>query len=217
MHEKLRQELNRRFADAPRTNNAVELKEELFADLSARYDDLLSQGKTEEEAFRIAVAGIGDVEELLRTLRRDYEEDPERAQKRTRSAIMISVAVGLYILSAIPAIFLAFYGLALMFLMILMIAVATGLLIFNNLSNPRYTRRDDTVVEEFKEWQDHHVQKKHLRGSVYSITWSLAIICYFVVSYLTGAWEATWLIFPLCVAVTQIIVIAMGLKGKKNA
>ena len=32
------------------------------------------------------------------------------------------------------------------------IAAATGLLIYNGMTKPHYSRADDTIVEEFKEW-----------------------------------------------------------------
>lgn len=33
------------------------------------------------------------------------------------------------------------------------IAIATGIIIYNSMTKPRYTKMDDTFMEDFKEWQ----------------------------------------------------------------
>ena len=57
------------FENAPQTNRPRELKEELLANLMDKYNDLISSGKREEEAFNITISGIGDIDELVRELK----------------------------------------------------------------------------------------------------------------------------------------------------
>ena len=69
MKEKLRAYIESLFLEAPKTKRAYELKEELFANLSAKFDDLVAKGKSEEEAYMAVVSGIGDMDELIRNLK----------------------------------------------------------------------------------------------------------------------------------------------------
>ena len=70
MRDRLRGYVESLFIDAPRTKKTVELKEEILQNLYDKYDDLLREGKTEEAAYNIAVAGVGDIIPLLEELER---------------------------------------------------------------------------------------------------------------------------------------------------
>ena len=69
MKHKLREYIDTIFADAegraPYNERLRELKEEMLQNLCDRYDDLLAKGKTPAAAYNIAVAGVGDISELL--------------------------------------------------------------------------------------------------------------------------------------------------------
>lgn len=75
MNEKLRNHVNILFAAAPSTDRAAEMKEELLANLDAKYDDLLREGYDTTTAFHIALSGIGDMDELFR----EFEKDSKRS------------------------------------------------------------------------------------------------------------------------------------------
>ena len=145
MELKIRQYIERAFADVPKTAKNNELKESLYSDLIEKYHDLLGRGKTEEEAYGEVIAGIGDLSELTQGLIREAEQQHvETIQERRRSALFVSVAVGMYILS--PLAFLTFEEfLHQKFLAIcaffVMVAVATGLLIYYNMTKPAWKRQ----------------------------------------------------------------------------
>ena len=46
MNEKLRRYIDDLFANAPSTVRAVELKEELYQNLTDKYNDLIAEGKS---------------------------------------------------------------------------------------------------------------------------------------------------------------------------
>ncbi len=213
MYQKLRAHIEALFANAPHTRKAQELKEELYADLSAKYADLIAQGKSEEDAYQIAIAGIGDVDELLRSLHSE-PFDPAEEARRKRSAGVISAAVGLYILSLIPPMVLRnTLGAIGMFLFI---AAATIILVYNHLSQPRYYRTDDTVVEEFKEWKSSHDDTRRLHRSITAALWPLIVVLYFFISFFFGAWAYSWIIFLLGVALQNIIRLALQLRENRH-
>ncbi|MFA6941566.1 MAG: DUF4097 family beta strand repeat-containing protein [Clostridiaceae bacterium] len=68
MYEKLQKRVDDLFKNAPDTKRAEELKEELMANLIDRYNDLTESGKSEDEAIDITIEGIGDVNELIRSI-----------------------------------------------------------------------------------------------------------------------------------------------------
>ncbi len=214
MQAKLRAYMDHLFAQTPPTKAAVELKEEMLQNLTDKYNDLLTEGKTPEAAFNIATASIGDISDLLAQLRQEelqmprYTED-QLQRSRQRSALCISIAVMLYILCVVPCIIWSQYGVILMFVMI---AAATGLLIYNSMTKLSYKKTDDTVVEEFKEWKSESDERKKTIKSINSAIGTIFLVLYFVISFSTGAWYITWLIFLISGAVQNIVKACFDLK-----
>ena len=109
MREQLRQEVLRRFAGAPDTQQARDLRDEILSNTLQRYDDLLAEGRSEQEAYASALESIGDVEELLSSLPRTAQAEPVREaqpkapKKEPRSCAIVwpctallAVAIGWY-------------------------------------------------------------------------------------------------------------------------
>jgi hypothetical protein len=201
MNEKLRRYIDDLFANAPSTVRAVELKEELFQNLTDKYNDLISEGKNEESAFNIAIASIGDVDSLISGLSGEKRAVSDASRKR--SALLTALAIGLYILSPVPVILIQNeIGVMMLFLFV---AIATGLLIYNGVTRERYVKTDDTMVEDFKEWKHHGRQKNKAAEAIVGSFWLIAVCVYIVVSFMTGAWHITWIIFLIAAAVSSLI------------
>lgn len=62
MREQLIHYVDLLFAGSPQ---AAETKQEILQNTLDRYDDLIAQGKTPEAAYRLAISGIGDINEIL--------------------------------------------------------------------------------------------------------------------------------------------------------
>ncbi|MDF2701031.1 MAG: hypothetical protein K0Q49_2595 [Haloplasmataceae bacterium] len=56
--------INNEFKDFPKTNEIKNLKEELFESLKNKYETLINEGKTEQEAYINAIDQFGDIDEL---------------------------------------------------------------------------------------------------------------------------------------------------------
>lgn len=218
MEENIRRYVEELFVGTPPTKKAVELKEEMIQNLTEKYNDLISEGKTPEASYNIVIASIGDVSSLLKDIEKDATHPTVIAAARQKSAMYTAIAIMLYILSVVPLIILgalfhggpaAIIGVVIMFIFI---AAATGLLIYNGMTKPKYIKTDDTMVEEFKQWQSASQEKKSLRSSVSSAVWALITAIYFLVSFATGAWYITWVIFIVGGAVQSIINIAFTVK-----
>lgn len=212
MEDKLRAYMDHLFREVPNSKNAIEVKEEILQNLIDKYHDLLAEGKSEEAAYNIAVASIGDVSELLESLKKE-EADSGTGQNaymqwKQRSAGITAVAVMLYILCVIPPIITESLhipdaiGACGMFLFI---AVATGLLVYNSMTKPSRKKNDDTMMGEFKEWKSKNDDKRQAMKAVKSALWSLITVLYFIISFVTGAWHISWIIFLIGAACDSII------------
>lgn len=214
MEERLRNHVNGLFESAPKTRKAFELREEIFANLKEKYDDLIKQGAQPEEAYEIVIASIGDVDELIGSLKdhntADFTQDLERNKKQY--AKFFSISIALYVLS--PVFLIGFGALSNLpviglLCMLVCIAVATGLLLYARSTYGTYQQADDTMVEEFKTWKAENQHKEQQKESYTSIIWSITTAVYFLVSFLTMAWHISWIIFIIGGAITQIVKLNM--------
>lgn len=217
MHERLRNSVEELFENAPKTHRATELKEELLANLIDKYDDLVSSGKDEEEAFKIAISSIGDVDELLEGLKDKNMFDYDEVEKyRRKNALVLSVSVGLYIMSVVILMMLnqvfMVNDVVSVSIMLTIDAIATCLIVYNHASKPKYVKGDDTIVEEFKQWKSSNDSQMEIIKSIKSIAWLIIVALYFILSFVFGAWSYSWVIFIIGAAVEKIITLSFKLK-----
>ncbi len=222
MNEKLKNHIEMLFEDAPKTRKTYDLKEELYANSLEKYQDLLHSGMNEEDAYKNVIGSIGDVSSLFSNSD-IYEnggyEDPEALKK---GALLKAIAIGIYIFSG--ALFLGIGALEDLLpgnvewstigliIMILIDIIPTCMLVYIFNTKPRYRKVDDTLVEEFREWQSDKTNSKEVRRAITGIIWTLTLVIYFTVSFLTGTWYITWVLFILAACVEAIIGLVFSLK-----
>ena len=214
MEDKIRKHIDSIFEETTPSRKAYELKEEMIQNLEDKYKDLISEGKSPESAYNIVIAGIGDISGLLNELEDEQKSNPwkkyETEAARKKSAMLTAIAVMLYILSVLPLIIFDSIstraadtiGLPSMFVMW---AIATGLLVYNSMTKPKYIKESDTMVEEFREWKDKSSDKRKMRKAISTALWTLIIALYFVLSFTTHAWHMTWILFLLGFAAEAFI------------
>ena len=206
MREQLIQYVNLLFAGPP---DNEDMRAEILQNTLDRYDDLVAQEKSPEAAYRLAISGIGDVNEILGTQpaaahaspcsvpANSEEDDPKR--KNLRAA-----GIALYILSAIPLIALSGLGYDTLglCLTIIMVAAATYNMII--------TARKEPDAPEKPETPSTPAQK--LKKSIGSLTGALTLAAYLIISFAADAWEVTWLIFPIGGCIKGLIDAIIDLK-----
>lgn len=120
----------------------------------------------------------------------DYSHaDSGGAEKKRRlSAILLAISIMLYIMCVIPPIAIQdnVIGPIVMFVMI---AAATGLIIYRSIAFSKPEQRQSTAVYE--------KNNDPVRKAIACCVWAADIAAYFIVSFATGAWYITWLIFPI--------------------
>ncbi|MCQ2514432.1 MAG: permease prefix domain 1-containing protein [Ruminococcus sp.] len=288
MEPRLRNYIENLFSTAPNTHQAYELKEEIIRNTIERYHDLLNEGKTEGDAYNMAIAGIGDINELLQALGAEpvsqsnftveqlekirnrkslfkslaivgyilciappiifsypginilenigaalmfcvialstalliYSsmtkyipalDDEIQVAKIRKKALMRATGVGLYIACLTPTIILGDYIDGIAFVFTLMIIAAATVLVILSGNDKTYTKADDTLVENFKEWNS---QKKHtstLYKIIVAILWVFTSLIYIYITavltftYSVGAVAVTWIVFLIASALQHLI------------
>lgn len=208
MREQLIQYVQLLFAGA---QDCEDTKQEILQNTLDRYDDLIAEGKSPEAAYRLAIMGIGDINEILGSAPHTalsahvVEAQPEKVDTPMKKTLR-AVAVGLYILCPVPLFILSvFPGLETFGLCgtLAIVAVATVLMI---LGAKKSASKAEAVSEEKTD------SKTELRKSIGSLIWAIGLAAYFIVSFLTGAWYITWVMFPIIAAVRGLVSAIMDLK-----
>lgn len=192
------------FAGAP---DAGDIRQEILQNTLDRYDDLITQGKAPEAAYSLAISGIGDVSELLGSnqspaVTAAAPSVPATAEKPLWKRLLRAFGILLYIICPIPLFVLGELGMDTIGLCgtLAIVAVATALMI---LSGGKAKKQEQTEPPS---------PRQELRNAVNTIIWTVGLALYFIVSFLTGAWYITWLIFPMIGAVQGLVRAVMDLK-----
>ncbi|RKJ40947.1 hypothetical protein D7X94_05980 [Acutalibacter sp. 1XD8-33] len=215
MEYKIRAYMDQLFETAPRTQRAYEMKIELTQNLIDKYYALVGEGKEPEDAYNLTVMSLGDVRELFVQLEDDEEGNPvpqpvyyPQEQPNQKRAMIRVLAVMLYILSVTPVILMEQLGLDGIGVvgMFAMIAAATGLLVYDRITHPKTDQPvPGTVVEDFRQWQGKKARKKHWVAAFNGAFWPLVLAFYFLISFATGKWYITWVVFLIAPAVDVIV------------
>lgn len=207
MREQLIQYVQLLFAGAA---DCDDTRQEILQNTLDRYDDLIAAGKTPEAAYRLAIMGIGDINEILgrapgATPLPAPAFKPEEQDTPVKK-LLRAIAIGLYILCPIPLFVLSGMrnmGIPGLCGTLTLVAVATVLII---LGAKKETENADV---------EPGTPQSALAKSINGLIWAIGLAIYFIVSFLTGAWYITWVIFPITTAVQGLVKAILDLKEGK--
>lgn len=179
MREQLIQYVQLLFAGAA---DCDDTRQEILQNTLDRYDDLIAAGKTPEAAYRLAIMGIGDINEILGrapgaapllapAVKPEEQDTPVKKLLR-------AIAIGLYILCPIPLFVLSGMwnmGIPGLCGTLTLVAVATVLII---LGAKKETENADI---------EPGTPQSALAKSINGLIWAIGLAIYFIVSFLTGA------------------------------
>ena len=234
MKERLRTFMDELLKDVPKSRKVLELKEELIGNMEERYEDLMGQGYREEDAYQCALDSVGDVRELFREFMEPLdtaERKEEDFTVRRKRSLLNAVSVSLYIVGFCRVDDHSSHRLRGQFhrgggcglrpygfiVMLIFTAVATGMRVYcSGLYGKyqKYEKKDDTIVEEFKEWKSGTDRSREMRKAIDSVIWLLATILYFVISFGTMAWYITWVIWLIAPCAQTIVHLVMEQERK---
>ncbi|MCL1820250.1 MAG: permease prefix domain 1-containing protein [Oscillospiraceae bacterium] len=200
MNDRIKEYVEKLFLGTPHTRQAADVKEELLANLQAKYEDMLNSGKSEDEAYTSVISGIGDIRSLLGET--PVYNTEAVSSKRHTSSVLRAVAIMVLIFSIVPLIVLdaLFSGTWLTFIIpisfLSVLAVGVGLLVLSfSLGPKKYVKGDDTFVEEYKEKVSGNDRNARLWSAISSTLWITVIALYLLIGLTTNIWHPTWLIF----------------------
>ena len=229
MQIRMLREIDAMFEGVQPSRKLLEVKEEMLQNLMEKYEDLIAQGKSEEAAFNIAFGSIGDIDDLIDELQQPipkvasfpepdmsgYSDEPSPyhatpaaddngAFERHSRAMIVTIAVMLYICSPVAVIFIG--GRMGLLLLFAMIAAATGLLVYNGMTGKRGAAQSP-LSDSQDDDTPRRMTKKHKQffGSISSALWLITVALYFVISFATGAWHISWIIFLIAAAANNVL------------
>ena len=192
MREQLIQYVELLFAGA---KNCEDVKQEILQNSLDRYDDLIAEGKVPEAAYRLAITGIGDINEILgsqpsHAAPQPHQSGPEVDSDKYRR-LQRGIAIACFILCPVPLLLCVVEGQVMIgiTMMLVIIAVGTMLMVVSGKDQVQPPRRHNSLFVSI----------------AMSLLWPLATIVYFLISFSTGAWHLTWLVFPIAGAISAVI------------
>jgi len=214
MKEKLIQYVDLLFAGVA---DSDDMKQEILQNTLDRYDDLIAQGKQPEAAYRLAISGIGDINEILGTIPQSSRtaahyvshEDAPAETENIHNKKLRALGIALYILCFIPLFLFSDIGLETLglCLTVCLVAVATYIMII--------TGKKEKDDEEEKDDQPSTPQQE-LKQSIGKLAGALTLAIYLIVSFATGAWYITWIIFPISGCVKGLVNAILDLKEARK-
>ena len=200
MSTKLRTYVETLFEDAPTAPHIYDLKEELLANLEEKFDDLLAAGYSEEDAYASVISGLGDAESLIASL--SVEPEPheipyEEARRHTAQTVASSAFLYCIAVAALLLVrmvlgntmgWVSFWVIA---------AFATGQVVYHFMTRPAVAR------PTLSKWSKK--RRKQIKGTASGILWVVATMLYMLISFESGEWHISWIIFLLATVVQLVM------------
>ena len=209
MKEKIREYLDAAFWGAPDSEENREIKEALRRDLCDRYDDLVASGIEPGVAYSRVIAGVGDIGEILGRSKTTGEGSPAgeakirvkkgeaQARRKTYPAVYALKDAGWALALAIYFIVSFLTGAWYVTWVIFLVAAALDRL-FNAFVAPKLSEKIGASPALSEE-------KQRAFNAVTGAIWLLILVVYFVVSFLSGAWSMSWILFLFGWALMKIV------------
>lgn len=199
------------------TTDTSDIQQEILQNSLDRFDDLITQGKSPEAAYRLTIGGIGDINEIIGqqpaspspapmptapipTAPTD-EPAPLQQEKTEKSRKALHyLAIALYIFSIVPTIFGSNRTLSILN-SVLFVAVATVIMVYAGKSSAKAQEDSQSPTS-----------KPRGRRTTKAIIWCCGICVYITLSFLTGGWYITWILFPMLACIQGIFTAIYDLK-----
>ncbi len=203
------------FSEIPRTKEAIEMKEEILANLNDKFDDYLSQGMSPAQAYSMAVSSMGDIDEMLNSIKPDAGliDRVEKHRKKQATAAIITVICGviglsfLLLMGSVSELFSEVKGVE----DIVSTVGLIGFFIFCGIGVAFSLHAFMTEPKDVKDYQEIEKndpikrQKTAKQKLFLSIYWSVTTLLYFIISFVFRAWHISWVIWPIAGVLSSII------------
>lgn len=221
------------FSSLPKTREVVEMKLNILENMEEKFQELIKEGKNENEAIGIIIADFGSIDELKAELGitddvteiKPENDTPEQAflqntklyeeylTFKKKFGLAIAVAVGLFILApAMYVVFESLYGetsILAIATFFLSIACGVGIFIYFGVQDDKYK-----MLLNIK---DHaHSGKSSFSGLIASIIFPIATILFLYVGLFWNMWHPGWIVFPISGIIVGISESIYNFRHDKN-
>lgn len=187
------------------TENCEDTKAEVLLKALSQYDELIAQGETPEDAYRKAIMEIGDVREILGKKQASalpmVPEQKKHSPKAEKSELAKSISGFVF------AVGLAFY---------LMISFLTMAWHITWVIFPIVGAINALILVLLPGEITPEKRNTRLRKGLDGLLGAIGLAVYFLVSFATGAWYITWIIFLIIGAVRGLLRAIWDLKEAVN-
>ncbi|MEA4988050.1 MAG: permease prefix domain 1-containing protein [Anaerovorax sp.] len=206
------------FSGLPKTREVVEMKLTMLENMEEKFEELLKEGKNENEAVGMVLAdfgsmeelkaelGISDISEVVTIASSPIQENTSLKEEfyafKKKFGIAIAIAVGFFILA--PAMYLLFETIfgnnspIAIFAFFLSIACGAGICIYFGTQNDKYKELLH-IKENGREEDDAGISTL-----VASIGFPIATIAYLSMGFFWDLWHPGWIIFPITAMIVGI-------------
>ncbi len=205
----IREYVEELFSSQPQDAKTVELKEELAAHLSAKFEDLVASGMPKERAFSEVISGVGNVQELVNNAKYgkycratdEYRVTVKRVKKEKDSLFgLISGTFWLVVLVLYGLITMKTHNYYMTWTIFVLAAAGQNLLSYY-IHNRAAMYAKERMKTAYNEADYADAQKRHLynakaaKNAKSGALWCSITFIYFIVSFVTHSWAFSWIIF----------------------
>jgi hypothetical protein len=182
----------RAICDEIGTAAATEACDSITEELKSKYDKLINDGMYELDAYRDVLQNIDEIKKALDALPKSKSETDaieEKARLKSLKNILGKISTVMWISIVIMFFYVSF---------------TTGMwhiswLIFI------WGAICQTVLDMVLKYNKGKPLKKVLSRGLSTILWNIAVIVYFLVSFATGKWAITWIIFLISALLQKLV------------
>ena len=171
----------RQLCDEVGTAAAEKEFDTLADDLTGEYDKRVKAGMAELDAYRDVLKNIDKIREMLESLPETEEDKGWKARETGRKnleRILGKISTCMWLCTVIVFFLITFAGWAHLSWLIFL-----------------WSSIGQILIDMVKKYNRGKPLKKILKSGCTAILWLFIVIFYFVISFASGAWHLTWLIF----------------------
>lgn len=200
MEVKIHAYIDQLFAGIEAGERLSEVKLEIYQNTLDRYNDFLNEGLSPDRAYDAAIAGIGDIGEILESLGMSASEKQKKKERvKGRRKLLYNHFSNIVWMLTLIIYFIVSFATSVWHMTWILFLITTALLrTIHAAIDLRYADKPDLPYQPSKE-------HKKLRSTISGILWLIILIAYLAVSYISSAWYITWIIFFLGDALESLL------------
>lgn len=172
----------KQLCDEVGTAAAAEKLDDLTEDLTEEYDKRVKAGMTELDAYRDVLKNINTIREMLEALPKTDEElerkDRDKGRKKLER-ILEKISTCMWLCTVIVYFIFSFtYGGWHLYWLIFL-----------------WSSIGQVILDMIKKYNRGRPLKKVMKSGISNVFWIVITIIYVMISFTSGAWHLTWLIF----------------------